>query len=195
MKRIAGAVTILAIVLAVTMLAPAVLAQEEHGEFGVYADMTRLHHLNNSNFWGVGGRAAFNLSRFAQLEGDFAYDFAQQFAVNNGTLLTTNTSSNLHLLHGLFGPKLQTGIGPVKAFAVLKGGFMNFGVSGLSGAAFRNQVGQVPAGDTNGVFYPGGGLEFFAGKIGLRVEAGDEMYFDRGANHNLKLTFGPQIRF
>lgn len=186
---------ILAIALALTALAPAVLAQEEHGEFGVYADMTRLHHLNNYNFWGIGGRLGFNLSRWAQLEGDFAYDFAQQFAAPNGTVLTTNTVGNLRLLHGMAGPKFQIGIGPVKAFVVLKGGFMNFGVSGVSGAAFRNQVGDVPAGNTDGVFYPGAGVEFFAGRVGLRAEVGDEMYFDNGANHNLKISFGPQFRF
>ena len=58
MKRIPGAFLILAIAAVLTVLAPAVLAQEEHGEFGVYADMTRLHHLNNTNFWGVGGRTS-----------------------------------------------------------------------------------------------------------------------------------------
>jgi hypothetical protein len=45
------------------------------------------------------------------------------------------------------------------------------------------------------LFYPGGGIELFAGRFGIRAEAGDEMYFDRGANHNLKFTIGPQIRF
>jgi hypothetical protein len=45
------------------------------------------------------------------------------------------------------------------------------------------------------VFYPGGGVEFNAGRLGIRVEAGDEIYFDNGANHNFRLTAGPQIRF
>lgn len=136
--------------------------------------MTRLH-LNNDNLWGIGGRLGFNLTHWAALEGDFAYDFAQQFAVPSGTLLTTNTTSNLRLLQGMAGPKFQTGIGPLKAFVVLKGGFLNFNVSGLSGAAFGNQVGNVPAGDTNGAFYPGAGVEFFAGRVGLRAEVGDEI--------------------
>ena len=65
MKRIAG----LIIILAVTDLAPALFAQEEHGEFGVFADYTRLHPAGNSNFFGVGGRIGFNLNRFVQLEG------------------------------------------------------------------------------------------------------------------------------
>jgi hypothetical protein len=56
-------------------------------------------------------------------------------------------------------------------------------------------VGNVISGDTNAVFYPGGGLEFFKGRIGLRLEAGDAMYFFNGANHNLKVSVGPQIRF
>jgi Outer membrane protein beta-barrel domain len=195
MKRIPGILWILAVALIMTALAPAVLAQEEHGEFGVYADMTRLHNLNDDNFWGVGGRLGFNLSQWAQLEGDFAYDFSQQFSTFNGTTLTTNTLGNLRLLHGELGPKFQTGIGPVKAFVVLKGGFMNFDVSPLSGSGFRGQVGTVPGNNTDAVFYPGGGLEFFAGRIGFRVEAGDEMYFQNGANHNLRVSFGPQIRF
>lgn len=38
------------------MLAPAVLAQEDHGEFGVFADYTRFHNLKNQNFWGAGAR-------------------------------------------------------------------------------------------------------------------------------------------
>jgi hypothetical protein len=29
----------------------------------------------------------------------------------------------------------------------------------------------------------------------LRAEAGDLMYFDRGANHNLNVTFGPTFKF
>ena len=47
----------------------------------------------------------------------------------------------------------------------------------------------------NGVFYPGGGIEFFLGPIGIRAEAGDEMYFDRGVNNNLRIAVGPTIRF
>src|SRR5215472_11904081 len=49
--------------------------------------------------------------------------------------------------------------------------------------------------DLNGVFYPAGGVEAFAGILGFRAEIGDEMYFANGANHNLRITFGPAIRF
>ena len=37
--------------------------------------------------------------------------------------------------------------------------------------------------------------EGFFGPIGLRVEAGDQMYFNNGTYNNLRVTFGPEIRF
>jgi len=47
----------------------------------------------------------------------------------------------------------------------------------------------------NGVFYPGGGLEGHLGPVGLRWDIGDEMYFNSGTHHNLRMAFGPYIRF
>jgi len=176
---------------------PALFAQD-HVEVGVFADYVRLHHADDANFWGVGGRVGFNVTPHVQLEADMAYDFERQFTntFNNGGTTTFTQSNGLRLLHGSFGPKIHTNLGPVRAFVFAKGGFLNFGVSGQNvGNGFTTQVGNFITGDTNGVFYPGGGLEFFAGPIGLRVEAGDLMYFDRGANHNLSLTFGPTFRF
>jgi hypothetical protein len=46
-----------------------------------------------------------------------------------------------------------------------------------------------------GVFYPGAGLEGHLGPLGLRLDAGDEMYFTGGTHHNLRMEFGPIIRF
>jgi hypothetical protein len=177
--------------------APALLAQD-HVEVGAFADYVRLHNADDANFWGVGGRVGFNIASHVQLEADMAYDFERQFTntFNNGGTTTFTQSNGLRLLHGSFGPKIQTNLGPVRAFVFAKGGFLNFGVSGAGvGNGFTTQVGHFIGGDTNGVFYPGGGAEFFAGPIGLRVEAGDLMYFDRGANHNLTITFGPTFRF
>jgi hypothetical protein len=62
--------------------------------------------------------------------------------------------------------------------AVSAGSFDQFGNSGTHVAA-----------------YPGGGIETFVGPVGLRVEAGDEMYFNSGTNNNLRVTFSPSIRF
>jgi hypothetical protein len=38
-------------------------------------------------------------------------------------------------------------------------------------------------------------VQGFWGPFGLRVDGGDEIYFDGGARHNLKVTFGPVLRF
>ncbi len=194
MKRIA----LLAIAaLALTLFAPALLAQEEHGEFGVFFDYTRLHHFNDANLVGVGGQLAFNLNKFVQLEGSMAYDFERNVTSTiPGGATTSFSPSGLRLLNGMFGPKFQTGIGPVKAYVTVKGGFLNFGVSNRGVATgFANQIGTVTDGDTNGVIYPAGGIELFTHHIGIRVEAGDFMYFDNGVNHNLKASIGPQIRW
>ncbi|MBV9087470.1 MAG: hypothetical protein JO187_13615 [Acidobacteria bacterium] len=198
MKAIAG----IMLVLALTITAPALFAQEEHGEIGVFADYTRLHHANDRNFWGPGVQLSFNMGRFAQLEASMAYDLEQTFTststpVIGGTSTSTFTTQNgLRLLHGLFGPRFQTGVGPVKAFIVLKGGFLNFRVNNQGAAnGFATQFNGLTSGDTNGVFYPGGGIEFGGHRIGIRLEAGDEMYFDRGANHNLKIQAGPTFKF
>jgi hypothetical protein len=187
MKKLALAVIAMLMVSA----APAMFAQD-HGVVGVYADYVRLKHANNSNFWGLGGRVGFNVHPNVQLEGEVSYDFAKDFTISttSGGTVTTDTT-RLRLLHGLFGPKFQTN-GPVRVFAVLKGGILNFSTDKRLGTQI---VTNVPNGDTNGVFYPGGGIELYAGWFGIRAEVGDLMYFDRGANHNLRFTFGPQIRF
>ena len=39
------------------------------------------------------------------------------------------------------------------------------------------------------------GLEGHLGPVGLRLDVGDEIYFASGTHHNLRLAFGPYIRF
>lgn len=189
-----------ALVLCLAVLAPVASAQsnddKNHGNFGVYFDYTRLQFASE-NFFGVGARLGVNVHPHIVLEGEMAYDFErnQTATITDLSGNTTTVRSSLRLLHGLFGPKIQT-TGPIRVFAVLKGGFLNFGTSGaVTAGNFTNQVGNVLSGDTNGVFYPGGGVEFNAGIFGIRLEAGDEIFFDNGANHNFKFMGGPQIRF
>jgi hypothetical protein len=43
--------------------------------------------------------------------------------------------------------------------------------------------------------YPAGGLEASLGPVGLRFELGDDIYFNSGAHNNLRITFGPILRF
>jgi len=47
----------------------------------------------------------------------------------------------------------------------------------------------------NAALYPGAGIEATLGPVGLRLEAGDEIYFNQGAHNNLRITFGPFLRF
>ncbi len=197
MKRIAGLVIVLAMV---TPVAPALFAQEERGEVSVFADYVRLRHANNTNFWGPGVSLGFNLNNYVQLEGSMSYDpektFTETTSTGPGTTTTTTTTqTGLRLLHGEFGPKFQTGFHGVKLYAVLKGGFLNFSVSN---AGIANGLGTAFShftdGDTNGVFYPGVGIEF-GKRFGIKAEVGDLMYFDRGANHNLRISVGPKFSF
>jgi hypothetical protein len=100
-------------------------------------------------------------------------------------------TSKLRLVHGLFGPKFDFGHGAFRPFVTVKGGLLNFSTSTSISGTFNG----IPHGDTNGVLYPAGGIEGFIGWFGVRFEAGDEIYFDNGANHNFRFTAGPQFRF
>lgn len=179
--------------------APALLAQDhsDHAEVGVFADYFRLSDTSpKENFIGLGGRAAFNLHPSVQLEAEMAYDFKRNYTqtFTNGVsdeLVTTQ----IRTLHGFFGPKFQTGSGPFRVFVTGKVGFDNFSVSNNDAAAgFTNSVG-LSTGSTRFAVYPGGGFEAFAGPIGVRVEAGDDIYFWNGAHNNLRVSLGPQFRF
>lgn len=185
------------VTLALALMAPAVFAQnEEHGEVGVFVNYLRFNNLNNQNFWGVGGRVAFNLNRWAQLEGGMSYNFARNFTTGTPGVTGTFSRTAFHTLDGLFGPKFQTGAGPVKAFVTAKAGFINFMVNNNgSVSGFTGQVANVPSGDTHFAFYPGGGIELFAKWFGVRAEIGDEMYWENGHRNNLRFTFGPQFRW
>jgi hypothetical protein len=178
---------------------PVLMAQNsDHVEVGAFVDYFRLN--NNaapvSNFIGVGGRAAFNLNAYAQLEAEMAYDFKRNYTSTFSNGVTTATvDSNFRTLHGFFGPKLQTGSGAVRIFVTGKVGFDNFTINHQTAqSGFVNTVG-LTNGATYFAVYPGGGIEAFAGPIGLRAEIGDDIYFNSGAHNNMRITFGPQFRF
>jgi opacity protein-like surface antigen len=194
---------LLGMALALFLLAPAASAQVVygspggpygHGEVGAFLNYTRLHNANDTNFFGLGGRIGFNVASYAQIEFEGANDFRRnvdtQIDLGNGTFITS--TSHLRLAHFLAGPRFKIGAsGPVNVFVTLKGGLINFS----GNANFGAQVANIPSGNTDGVFYPGGGIEFFARWLGARFEAGDEIYFDHGWNHNVRVTAGPVFRF
>jgi|SRR5579862_689474 len=185
-------------VIALLCVAPALWAQdiEDHAEVGVFADYLRLGSTTpEQNFLGIGGRAGFNVQPWMQLEAEMAYDFARNYTTTYGNTITSTTvTSHTRLLHGFFGPKFQTGSGPVRFFVTGKVGFENFSVS-YSGVptGFANAVALTSG--TQFAVYPGGGIEAFAGPIGIRAEVGDDIYFLNGAHNNLRVSLGPQFRF
>ena len=189
-----------ALALCFAAIAPAALAQssddKNHGNLGAYLDFTRVQPAD-LNMFGVGARLGVNVRKHVVLEGEMAYDF-QRSKTQTVTVggLTNTFRSNLRLLHGLFGLKIQS-TGPVRVFALAKGGFVNFGVGGpVTAGVINNQIGNIVDGNTDGVFYPGGGVEFNVGWLGFRVEAGDEiMFLNNGHTNNFRATAGPQIRF
>ena len=196
MKRYLG----LVIGLLLAFAGPMVMAQEtsyDHGEAGVFADYFRFGRTDpHINFIGLGGRAGFNIHPSVQLEAEMAYDFNRNFTntFDNG-VSTVFVTSKFRTLHGFFGPKFQTGSGPVRVFVSGKVGFDNFSVTTQSpGAGFRSVAG-LDTGRTDFAVYPSGGIELFGGPIGIRLEVGDDVYFSGGAHNNLRATVGPQFRF
>jgi opacity protein-like surface antigen len=198
MKRLA---ILCALALCVVSLAPAASAQttkddKNHGSIGAFINFTRLQPAD-LNMFGVGARLGINVRKHVVIEGEMAYDFERTKTQTITTGAVTSTvRSNLRMLHVLAGPKIQT-TGPVRFFALLKGGIVNFGVGGpVTAGVINNQIGTIVDGDTKGAFYPGGGVEFNVGWLGLRAEAGDEIILlSGGARNNFRATFGPQIRF
>ncbi|HEY2497748.1 MAG TPA: hypothetical protein VGK24_11820 [Candidatus Angelobacter sp.] len=197
MKRLA---ILSALVMCLAAFAPSALAQssddKNHGNLGAYLDFTRLQPAD-LNLIGAGARLGINMRKHVVLEGEMAYDFERNKTQTITTGVVTSTvRSNLRLLHGLFGLKIQS-TGPVRIFGLLKGGFVNFGVGGpVTAGVINNQINGIVDGDTDGVFYPGGGVEFNVGWLGIRAEAGDEiMFLNAGTRNNFRATIGPQIRF
>ncbi|HEV2305687.1 MAG TPA: outer membrane beta-barrel protein [Candidatus Acidoferrales bacterium] len=191
---------ILCIAAMLLFAAPFAFAQEprpDHVEVGVFAHYFRLNPPD-TNSLGAGVRLGVNFTRNVQLEAEASYDFNQVFTERytdtSGTV--TSTRSNLRVLHALIGPKFQSS-GPVKLFATVKGGIINFRFDPTPGifSGLKSSIQNLRDDNVRGVLYPGGGFEAFLGPIGLRLDVGDEIYFLSGAHNNLAVTFGPSIRF
>ena len=200
MKRLIGLAILSFIVAAPSWL----VAQEGHGDynhaqFGIFADYFRFAPTSSTkiNWVGFGARAGFNLNRFTQLEGEMSYDFQRNFTtINNNGGTTQFVTTRVRPLTGLFGPKFETP-GPFKFFVTGKVGFVRFSESSsaVTFGTVGNAISGVGGPGTHVALYPGGGVEGFWGPFGLRLEAGDEIFLNNGAYNNLKVTFGPQIRF
>src|SRR5215472_15976667 len=180
--------------------APFAAAQEgEHVQVSVIADYLRLAKTD-SNFGGVGARLSFQAYKSLKFEGEMSYDFDQAFTegfTNTGTGAVSVQRTGLRVLHGEFGPRLNLGRHAIQPFITLKGGFVNFRFNNAPATVgtFLSSVNGLRADSVNAVFYPGGGLQGHLGPLGLRLDVGDEMYFNHGTHNNLRIAFGPTFRF
>jgi hypothetical protein len=193
------------VILSIAVATPSWLMAQEgggdynHGQVGIFADYFRFspNSSNTTNFVGFGARAGFNVSRHVMMEGEMNYDFQRNFTTttNNG-ISTSFTTTKVRPLTGLFGPKFQTP-GPFKFFVTGKVGFINFTTTraAVTPGTVSNAIAGVGGGGTHFAMYPGAGFEGFWGPFGLRLEAGDEVFLNNGTFNNLKVTFGPQLRF
>ncbi len=199
--------------LALAVLPPCLVAQSNsnlpanpsphtfnHGEIAAFADYFRFSQYSPAtNFVGVGGLVGFNANPNLAIEGEMTYDFGRNFTSTSSNGASTSFSrTSVRPLTGLFGPKFQFGTsGPVRAFVTGKVGFVNFSTSStpISSSNFTGAVNNIGGSSTHFAAYPGGGLEFFAGPIGLRAEVGDEIYLDNGTYNSFKVDIGPALRF
>jgi hypothetical protein len=169
-------------------------------EAGLFLDYLGVSQTQTDNF-GVGGRLGFRVHRNVMAEGELAYDYGVNFReaytdITNGNV-TAIEKTSIGVTEGLFGPKLQRADGHLRPFVTLKGGFVDFRLSPslipYSGVA--STLLGIRDSNLNGAIYPGGGATATLGPVGLRLEFGDLIYFNEGAHNNLRITFGPIVRF
>ena len=176
------------------------LFAQERVEAGIFLDYLSISQTNTSNF-GVGGRFGYRIHRKLTMEGEFAYDFGINFHeaylnITNGDIAAIERTS-IGVTHGLFGPTLQPGKGRFRPFVTLKGGLIDFRLSPslLPLTTVESTLLGIRTSSLNAAMYPGAGVEASLGPVGLRFEVGDEIYFNSGAHHNVRFTFGPILRF
>jgi hypothetical protein len=176
------------------------LFAQERVEVGIFVDYLSISQTNTKNF-GVGGRFGYRIHRKVIVEGELAYDYGINFReayrnITNGDITAIERTS-IGVTHGLFGPTLQPANGRFRPFVTLKGGFMDFRLSPsvLPLGTVESTLLGIRTSSLNVAMYPGAGLEASLGPVGLRFELGDDIYFNSGAHNNLRITFGPILRF
>jgi len=169
-------------------------------EAGIFLDYLGISQTSTNNF-GLGARFGYRIHRDVLLEGELAYDYGINFDeaylnITNGNITAIERTS-IGVTHGLFGLKLQPGGGGFRPFVTLKGGFVDFRLSPslLPYSDVASAVFGLRTSSLNAAIYPAAGIEATLGPVGLRLEAGDEIYFNQGAHNNLRITFGPILRF
>ncbi len=191
---------LLTLILMVLLLANVPGTAQQRVELGVFVDYLSVAQTATNNF-GVGGRFGFRVHHDVLLEGEVAYDYGVNFHEAYRNLANANLSAlentSVGVTQGLVGPKLQPAGGAFRPYATVKGGFVDFRLSPslLSYSDVVSSVLDLRTSNLNAALYPAAGIEAALGPVGLRFEAGDEIYFNHGAHNNLRITFGPFVRF
>jgi len=173
---------------------------QKHVEAGIFLDSVSISQTSTNNF-GLGARFGYRIRGPVMLEGEVAYDYGINFdeAYHNITTgdITAIDRTSIGVTQALFGPKLQPSGGGIRPFVTLKGGVVDFRLSPslLPYSDIVSAVLGLRTSSLNAAIYPGGGIEANLGPVGLRFEVGDEIYFNSGAHNNLRITFGPILRF
>jgi len=169
-------------------------------QVGIFLDSLSISQTSTNNF-GLGARFGYRVHHDVMLEGELAYDYGLNFDeayrnITTGNIVAIERTS-IGVTQGLIGPKFQPGGGGFRPFATFKVGFTDFRLSpGL--LPYSNVVSTVlglRTSNLNAAIYPAGGVEAALGPVGLRLEFGDEIYFNNGAHNNLRITFGPIVKF
>jgi len=176
---------------------PAASAQD-HGEVGAFVDYFHMPQTD-TNFAGLTGIASLG-GKDLQLEAEMSYDFNRVFTESftaTGLSGAELEPSNIRILRGMIGPKFQVSLWHLQPYVTLKGGFINFRFDPVpaSFSSFTSDVAGLRASNISGAVYPAAGLEAHWGPFGLRLEAGDEIYFNGGTHNNLQISLGPVFRF
>jgi hypothetical protein len=179
---------------------PSLSLAQSRVEIGAFLDYLNVSQTGTNNF-GLGGRVGYRIHRKLMMEGELAYDYGINFQesfrdITNGNITAIERTS-IGVTHGLFGPTLQPAKGHFRPFVTLKGGFVDFRLSPslLPLNGLESTILGIRTSNLNAAIYPAAGVEATLGPVGLRFELGDETYFNHGAHNNLRLTFGPILRF
>lgn len=177
----------------------------DHGEVEAYGDLFRVAPSGATavNYLGLGGRVGINTGTHLQLEAEMSYSFEQNYTnvtTSGSNVNSTTYTAGVRPISGFFGPKFQLGsTGPFRAFIEAEGGFLDFTTScnapAGSSSCFSTSLSNFGGSSTHFALFPGGGVEGFWGPLGVRVDVGDEIYENNGTYNNLRVTFGPTLRF
>jgi len=190
----------LPLLLLITVILTCSSPAQSRMEVGLFLDALSVSQTGTTNL-GLGARFGYRVHRAVMLEGELAYDYGLNFHeafldVTTGNMVAIENTS-VGVTHGLIGAVVQPAHGHLRPFATLKAGFIDFRLSGslLPYSGVVSSVFGLRTSTVNAALYPGGGLEASLGPVGLRLEFGDVLYFNHGTHNNLRITFGPILRF